>query len=201
MMNDYQKKARQHFEKTGEFATAKVSHGTKSAYNYYRCRCEPCKSANLESVLKSREKRKNDVTEAGLLGCEHGTEYAYMLGCRCSLCKEVVAQLKKSKKLKANSKLKNTGEFSTNKASHGTIAAYTYHGCRCESCSAVAQTARRAQRAKAREHFKSTGTFLSKKVRHGTYNAYGSYGCRCDECVKFMINYMASRKTASVARK
>lgn len=38
--------------------TAEVVHGTRNAYNYWRCRCEECKAAQSEWTAEYREQRK-----------------------------------------------------------------------------------------------------------------------------------------------
>lgn len=51
-------------------------HGSISAYLYWNCRCEKCRTAYSEQRLRAVE-RGNVVT--------HGT-YGYTLGCRCEKC-------------------------------------------------------------------------------------------------------------------
>lgn len=57
-------------------------HGTDYAYEYWNCRCRPCRDAHNRRTKANRAAR----LAAGRLN--HGTRSAYDAGCRCEPCRE-----------------------------------------------------------------------------------------------------------------
>jgi hypothetical protein len=67
-----------------------ISHGTGTAYTYWKCRCESCKQARYEDRvrygdLKGTGRRSGKITE-------HGTGTKGIRGCKCTLCLSVRAK-------------------------------------------------------------------------------------------------------------
>lgn len=118
--------------------SAKVKHGTLTAYKHYGCRCEPCNRANLESAKKhrgiARKKFASKNSAEIARDFKHGTIYVYDMGCRCIECKAIGADTRLRFKKAAREHFQLTGEFRSAKSKHGTYSAYSSYGCRCELC-------------------------------------------------------------------
>lgn len=63
-----------------------IPHGTPSAWQHHRCRCEVCAEARREYRRAEHQRR---VARARITA-EHGTQLAYQQGCRCDRCTEVM---------------------------------------------------------------------------------------------------------------
>jgi hypothetical protein len=59
-----------------------VAHGTATAYNRHKCRCEDCRAAWAEVM---RRYRNSSGTRSK---AEHGTRSKYVGGCRCDGCRK-----------------------------------------------------------------------------------------------------------------
>lgn len=66
---------------------ANVTHGLRSTYVTYRCRCEACTAANCAYQLVANAERKDRLTR-GEVTIMHGTANAYSnYRCRCPQCR------------------------------------------------------------------------------------------------------------------
>lgn len=65
-----------------------IPHGTPSAWQYHRCRCEVCLEARTEYKRSERLRR----LARAKITADHGTVLAYRQGCRCEPCMTAVAE-------------------------------------------------------------------------------------------------------------
>jgi hypothetical protein len=62
-----------------------VKHGTRNAYNYYGCRCDPCRDVNAATKREADLVRRQKL--AARADMPHGSTSTYdNWGCRCDLC-------------------------------------------------------------------------------------------------------------------
>jgi len=116
-------------------------HGTVNGYRNWGCRCEPCHEAfkidqrkvaarnrKRQGFLTREEKRQVqlDIQNKVTLSDSHGTELGIQMGCKCKLCTNKKASMKKIVRL-------NTPKTGL-EPWHGTQVGYQSWGCRCERC-------------------------------------------------------------------
>ena len=89
-----------------------------------------------------QEQRVEPLSQLG-----HGTRYAYEMGCRCDLCRNVWNEYHRAARNRRAERL----DVVADRLQHGAISTYRNHGCRCAPCvEAQAQANRRLSRRAAR---------------------------------------------------
>lgn len=66
-----------------------VPHGTATAYNRHKCRCEDCRAAWSEVMRQYRNGGSRSKAQ-------HGTRSKYTSGCRCDECKRANTEYSKT---------------------------------------------------------------------------------------------------------
>lgn len=112
----------------------------------------------------------------------HGTNYRYKKGCRCTQCKTAHAESTQ----KERKRLRKSPERLA-KRLHGIYSTYAA-GCRCNSC----KTANTSYSRQIR------GT-KPRIIKHGTHNTYKK-GCRCTLCKEFVKEYNRKLRVSSKSK-
>lgn len=105
-----------------------TQHGSRTGYNNYSCRCDPCRSAARDYARNRMIVIMEDDDP------RHGTLNGYNnLNCRCPMCGQAANAYYEN--IKSNN-LPEGDYF------HGTPAGYSTMGCRCSKCVAAHQIQR-----------------------------------------------------------
>lgn len=159
---------------------SRYEHGTITAYNKDRCRCEPCRDANREhNRLYRKRARKRGVPD----DAEHGFARVYkFFGCRCWKCataqwvtNTIMADKHRDRRRAERAERQQRLAAARSDAEHGTIGTYDTLECRCERCVKTHDLRRAAARRELAERDPSV-------VPHGTKQGYEYWFCRCDAC-------------------
>ncbi|MFU8927765.1 hypothetical protein [Acinetobacter puyangensis] len=108
-----------------------MNHGL-SSYQYYGCRCEICKRANIENTKKYLKQAQIKFASEPSNFKNHGL-YGYRIGCRCHICVKEAKKTSSQSYVAGREYFKATGGFKSDKTKHGTSTAYQY-GCLCQLC-------------------------------------------------------------------
>jgi len=68
-------------------SSLKVRHGSRTAYNYYNCRCKKCRAGHALRAKQYRARKKEQILTDNPPHGELSTYNNY--GCRCEPCREV----------------------------------------------------------------------------------------------------------------
>jgi integrase len=168
-----------------------VVHGTWTAYEYYGCRCEICRTRHGDCMKEYRARRKADpnVHSAGtmvtLTCAECGKEFLRRKGNHPAAKGYLNAYCSNACYRKAAAK-RGSGVVV-----HGTRTAYDRHGCRCEPCRAASSEHMKKYRARLKAEGREpmvtltcaecSQEFLRRKCNSpaakGTVNAYCTKTC------------------------
>jgi site-specific recombinase XerD len=110
-----------------------VVHGTRTAYDRYRCRCEPCRAASSEHMNKYRARLKAEGREPMVtLTCAACGKEFRRRKCNSPAAKGTVNAYC-TKTCYGKAVAKRGGRVVV----HGTRTAYNQDACRCDRCRAV----------------------------------------------------------------
>lgn len=118
----------------------KITHGTNSGYQHYKCRCFACRNAKREYEANRKKPKTKNIELVGPEPIEHGTFKAYSAKkCRCEICCAFMRGYNQGYGMLKKESASDTQleEFETTLQEKarvcGTTESYSF-GCTCDLC-------------------------------------------------------------------